>query len=114
VTLALRVVAGEYPHNCAGCNASPYWGERWGNCGRETAEVQYRDHKGRGVHRCPIAMADPLAVAVVQAWVEYHAGGMGRGPLPFSGGWLEQPAWVAPAFGVCAQEWARIDKERQK
>lgn len=33
----------------------------------------------------------------------FRGGGMAHGPLPFAGGWAEQPAALIAAFGVIAE-----------
>jgi hypothetical protein len=39
---------------------------------------------------------------------------MGRGPLPYSGGWMEQPAWVEIIFSELADEWHKIEEANKK
>lgn len=43
-------------------------------------------------------------------WWVYRGNGMALGPLPFTGGWAEQPAWVAPAFQACFAAEGKIEK----
>ena len=88
--------------------------QAWGRCGERTSAGQYRDSAGQWVHYCPISQTDWQAQQAVSAWVQYHAGGMGKGPLPYVGGWLDMPAWVGIAFGVCDSEYAKIEEIRRK
>lgn len=50
---------------------------------------------------------------MVRAWGAYHAGGMGRGPLPYPGGWMDQPAWVEMVFAALDEENHKLEEARK-
>lgn len=49
-------------------------------------------------------------LALVHLYRVYRSGGMAPGPLPFAGGWADQPAAVIAAFGEIAAADAVIEK----
>ncbi len=49
-------------------------------------------------------------MALVSLYRVFRGGGMAPGPLPFAGGWAEQPAAVIAAFGEIAAADAVIEK----
>ena len=49
----------------------------------------------------PRYLVEPDALAFLDVWFAYRGGGMGRGPLPDAGGYLDQAAWTMDAFRIC-------------
>lgn len=58
----------------------------------------------------PANLLDEEELAILDLWWVYRGNGMALGPLPFTGGWAEQPAWVAPAFQACFAAEGKIEK----
>jgi hypothetical protein len=51
--------------------------------------------------------------ALLDCFMVWRGGGMGSGPLPFSGGYAEQPSAVMVALGYMADCWARLEPKRR-
>ena len=49
-------------------------------------------------------------MTLVSLYRVFRGGGMAAGPLPFAGGWAEQPAAVIAAFGEIAAADAVIER----
>ncbi len=50
--------------------------------------------------------------ALIQLYRIHRSGGMAPGPLPFAGGWADQPAGVIAAFGEIALADAVLEKSK--
>lgn len=47
-------------------------------------------------------------MTLLKLWHAWRGGGMGAGPLPCSGGMLDQPACVMAALGVMSETEAKL------
>lgn len=59
-------------------------------------------------------MIDDEDRLVVAAWYASRGGMGGAGPLPFSGGYLDQPAALTEAFAICNAASVALSKARRK
>lgn len=60
----------------------------------------------------PSHIVDAEDVALINWWQAFQAGGMGVGPLPFTGGLADQPACVMRAFDIIGAAHAALKPEK--
>lgn len=53
----------------------------------------------------PRFLVTPMTLLLLELWSVSRPGLAGHGPLPFRGGWAEQPAWLM----ACLEEIGRCD-----
>ena len=61
----------------------------------------------------PRFLVGPVELAVL-SWFTVWRGGMAPGPLPWSGGWAEQPAALLDAFGEMSGAEAALQEKAPK
>lgn len=70
------------------------------------------------LHRCPAGQVGPEWCDLIATWKRF-GGADNPGPLPISGGWLDQMQWFADADDILSHERsiyldARMKEERKK
>lgn len=65
------------------------------------------------LRRCPACQVGHEWVDLVRTWGVF-GGGDNLGPMPMSGGWLDQMQWFADAHGVLSAERSKYLESRRK
>ena len=121
--LAFRLSMRRYRVSCmpGSHTANPTERAAWGCDERSAAPVfpdpssgSFSTSKTFDLHRCPACPIGPEWIDLVQTWGVF-GGCDSHGPLPLSGGWLDQMQWFADAHAILSRERGRyLDAVREE
>lgn len=120
--LAFRLMMGRYKVTCQpGSHTTDKESRKLWGCDERTEFPVFPDpvtgsfHKSghHDLHRCPACQVGREWADVVNTWMVF-GGGESRGPLPVSGGWMDQSQWFADVHAVLSNERAKYQEAARK